>query len=80
MSSVKNPLEEKVSKLIKEVRSEIQAHGGDLELVKLENKKVVIKIFGACVGCPMARQTFNLGVENLIKEEIPEITEVEFIN
>jgi Fe-S cluster biogenesis protein NfuA len=37
---------------------------------------VSVKLTGACGGCPMAQQTLKMGIENYLKQEIPEVTEV----
>lgn len=78
-SANKNTFKEKIIKVLAEVRPHIQGHGGDLELVKAENGQVVIKIMGACLGCPMAAMTFNSGVEEMIKEQVPEVKKIKFI-
>lgn len=75
----KDNLQKKVAGVLESVRPQIQAHGGDLELMKIEGKKVTIKVSGACLGCPMAQQTFNEGVEGLIREEAPEVKEIKFV-
>lgn len=72
-------LEEKVSKVLEKIRPSIQNHGGDLELVKVQDNQVTIKILGACLGCPYAQATFSTGMEEMIKEEVPEIKKIKFI-
>lgn len=64
--------------VLAEVRPSIESHGGGLKLVSAKDGKVVIKISGACVGCPMAQATFGAGMEELIKEKVPEAKEIEF--
>lgn len=71
-------LEEKVGQVLKKIRPEIQAHGGDLKLIKVKNDQVTIKILGACLGCPMAQATFGKGMEEFIKEEVPEVKKIKF--
>lgn len=72
-------LEEKIAVVFKKIRPQIQAHGGDLELVSVKNNQVTIKILGACLGCPMAQATFGAGMEEFIKEEVPEVKKVKFV-
>ncbi|MFZ5365879.1 MAG: NifU family protein [Patescibacteria group bacterium] len=72
-------LKEKVSRALEKVRPQVQAHGGDLKLVGVKNGQVTIKILGACLGCPMAQATFGAGMEEFIKEEIPEVKKIKFI-
>ncbi len=62
---------------IEKVRPSLQADGGDIELVSVdEDGKVTVKLTGACHGCPMSQMTLKQGVETFLKKEIPEITEV----
>ncbi len=65
-----------VDQILQEYRPAIQADGGDIELIKVEDGKVYIKLKGACVGCPMSFFTVKLGLERLISERLTEITEV----
>ena len=59
-----------------EVRPSLQAHGGNIELVDVEDNKVYVKLTGGCQGCAGARATLKAGVEKIIREKYPEITEV----
>ena len=59
------------------MRPQLQADGGDLEFVSLDQDgKVFVKLTGACGGCPMATMTLKQGVERYLKDTIPEVTEV----
>lgn len=71
-------LKERVSASIEKVRPPLEADGGGIELVDvLEDEKVVlVKLTGACHGCPMSTMTIKGFVEQTIIEEIPEIKEV----
>ena len=72
-------LEEKISlvkKTIEKVRPYIQADGGDVEFVKLEDDIVYVKVHGACVGCLALDSTLKDGVEALILDEVEGIKEV----
>lgn len=73
--------EEKVNEMIGQIRPMLQGHGGDIELVCVEDDKTVkVKLQGACAGCPGARATLKQGVEKLMKERIPELKEVVAVN
>ncbi|HVP41301.1 MAG TPA: NifU family protein [Candidatus Krumholzibacteriaceae bacterium] len=72
-------LKEKVQKAISEIRPNLQADGGDIELVDIENGTVKVKLKGACAGCPMSTMTVKWGVENYLRKKIPEITKVETV-
>ena len=72
-------IEKKVQKALAEIRPQIQADGGDIELVAVENNVVKVRLQGACVGCPMSTLTLKQGVERLIKQKVPEIQSVEAV-
>jgi Fe-S cluster biogenesis protein NfuA len=71
--------EKKVQEALAEIRPQIQADGGDIELVAVENDTVKVRLRGACVGCPMSALTLKQGVERLIKAKVPEIQSVESV-
>jgi Fe-S cluster biogenesis protein NfuA len=71
--------EEKVQKALAEIRPQIQADGGDIELVAVEGDTVKVRLRGACVGCPMSALTLKQGVERMIKAKVPEIHAVEAV-
>jgi Fe-S cluster biogenesis protein NfuA len=71
-------LKEKVQKVIDTVRPNLQADGGDIELVDVTEDGVVkVKLQGACRGCPGAAMTLKAGVERLLKANVPEVKSVE---
>lgn len=70
-------MKEKVQKAIDMVRPGLQADGGDVELVDVSPEGVVkVKLTGACHGCPMSQMTLKMGIEKIIKQQVPEIKEV----
>ena len=70
-------MKEKVQKAIDLIRPGLQADGGDVELVDVSPDGVVkVKLTGACQGCPMSQMTLKMGIEKIIKSQIPEIKEV----
>jgi Fe-S cluster biogenesis protein NfuA len=72
---------EQVSELIDAIRPNLQGHGGDIELVSVEDDKTVkVKLQGACAGCPGAQMTLKQGVERLLKEKLPDVKEVVAVN
>lgn len=74
-------LQDKVKEIIEQVRPQLQADGGDIELVSVtDDGKVNVKLTGACGDCPMATMTLKMGVEAQLKEKIPEVTEVIQVN
>lgn len=66
--------EQKVVSVIDEIRPFIQADGGDIEFVNLDGNTVNVKLKGACAGCPGAQMTLKMGVEQRIREVVPDIT------
>ncbi len=70
-------IETRVQKALNEIRPQIQADGGDVELVAVEKTTVKVRLTGACAGCPMSAMTLKQGVERLIKQRVPEILKVE---
>jgi Fe-S cluster biogenesis protein NfuA len=74
-----NKMREKVEGALKEIRPSLQADGGDVELVGVENGIVKVRLTGACGGCPMSQMTLKQGIERYIKEAIPEISSVEAV-
>ncbi|MGD0274464.1 MAG: NifU family protein [Syntrophales bacterium] len=70
-------MKEKVQQALDRIRPNLQADGGDVELVDVSGDGVVkVKLVGACKGCPMSQMTLKNGIENYLKKEIPEVKEV----
>lgn len=72
-------LEMKVKAAIDEIRPQLQADGGDVELIAVENNIVKVRLVGHCAGCPMATMTLKQGIEAYVKKRIPEIVKVEAV-
>ncbi len=70
-------MREKVEAIINEIRPMLQADGGDIELVDVEDGVVKVRLRGACAGCPGAQTTLKVAVERRLKDQIPEILRVE---
>jgi Fe-S cluster biogenesis protein NfuA len=70
-------MKEKVEAALNKIRSSLQADGGNVELVEVTKDGVVkVKLTGACGCCPMSSMTLKMGIERIIKEEVPEVKEV----
>jgi Fe-S cluster biogenesis protein NfuA len=69
-------MKEKVEVALARIRPALQADGGDVELVGVEGGVVKLKLKGSCAGCPMSTMTLKLGIERVLKEQIPEVKEV----
>ena len=72
-------IKEKVEKALNDVRPSLQADGGDVELVDVENNILKVRLKGACAGCPMSQMTLKHGIERYLKKMIPEIVSVESV-
>jgi Fe-S cluster biogenesis protein NfuA len=69
-------MKDRVEVALSKVRPALQADGGDVELVDVTEGVVKLKLRGACAGCPMSTMTLKMGIERLLRQEIPEIKEV----
>jgi len=70
-------MKEKIQKALDKIRPMLQADGGDVELVDVEDGVVKVRLQGACAGCPMSQMTLKNGIEKILKKEIPEVKSVE---
>jgi len=69
-------MREKVEEVLNQIRPALLADGGDVELVDVSEGVVTLRLTGACGGCPMATVTLRQGIEQVLKEQVPEIKEV----
>jgi len=70
-------LEEKVKDIIENLRGALQSHGGDVELVGIdEDNTVNVRLQGACQGCPGAAMTMKMGIERILRDKVPEVKQV----
>jgi Fe-S cluster biogenesis protein NfuA len=68
---------EDVERALEDIRIPLQAHGGDVKLVAVEDDGTVkVQLTGACAGCPMAQMTIRHGVEARLKQEVPGVLQV----
>lgn len=73
-------MKEKVQQVIDEIRPNLQADGGDIELVDVTEDGVVkVRLRGACSGCPGAAMTLKMGVERVLKSRVPQVQRVESV-
>ncbi len=68
-----------VQQVIDKIRPSLQADGGDVELVEVEDGVVRVRLQGACAGCPMSQMTLKNGIEKMLKKELPEVQSVESV-
>ncbi len=69
-------MRDQVEKALSKIRPMLQRDGGNVELVDVEGSVVKVRLLGACHGCPMSQMTLKAGVERIIKQEVPSVTEV----
>ncbi len=74
-----DPKEDRVEKVIEELRPSLQADGGDIDFLGVDNGIVKVRLKGACAGCPMSTMTLKMGVERYLKKKIPEVKSVEAV-
>ena len=69
-------MRDKVEVVLSKIRPSLVADGGNVELVGVNNGTVKVKLTGTCAGCPMSTMTLKMGIERILKQDIPEIKEV----
>lgn len=70
-------MRKKIEAALDKIRPSLQADGGDVELIEVSPDGVVkVKLTGACGSCPMSQMTLKMGIEKLLKQEVPEVKEV----
>lgn len=73
-------MKEKIEQALAKIRPALQADGGDVELVEVGDDGVVkVRLKGACGGCPMSQMTLKMGIERILKKEVPEVKGVEAV-
>ncbi len=71
-------MRDRVEAALNEIRPALQADGGDIELVDVNDEEgsVSVRLMGACGTCPLATMTLRFGVEKVLREQVPEVKEV----
>ena len=69
-------MRDKVEEVLDKIRPSLIRDGGNVELIDVSDGVVKVKLTGACAGCPMSTMTLKMGIERILKQEIPEIKEV----
>ncbi len=73
-------IKEKIEAALDMVRPSLQADGGDVQLIDVDEDGVVkVKLQGACAGCPMSQMTLKMGIEKILKQKVPEVSRVESV-
>ena len=75
-------MQAEVERIIEIIRPAIQADEGDIDLVDVDESTgiVTVELFGACVTCPASTQTLKAGIERIMRDRVPGVTEVVEVN
>ncbi len=66
-----------VEEVLDKIRPALERDGGNVELVNVNEDGIVeVKLVGACAGCAMSQMTLKMGIEQILKQELPEVKEV----
>jgi len=70
-------MKDKIQAALDKIRVNLQADGGDVELVNVEQDGTVkVKLTGACGCCPMSQMTLKMGIEAALKKQVPGVKQV----
>jgi Fe-S cluster biogenesis protein NfuA len=73
-------LRERVEETLDMVRPQLRADGGGVDLVDVDDEGVVsVRLTGACGGCPMSTMTLKMGIERVLKKQVPEVKRVDAV-
>lgn len=73
-------MDEQIRNKLEELRSALQADGGDLEVASIDGSLVKLRLTGACGGCPHATMTIKNGIERILREQVDESITVERVD
>jgi Fe-S cluster biogenesis protein NfuA len=66
-------MKERIEAALEKIRPALQADGGDVELVEVNDGVVSVRLTGACGSCPMSTMTLKMGVERALRQAVPEV-------
>ena len=69
-------MRDKVEEVLNQIRPSLMMDGGNVELVDVNDGVVQVRLTGACGGCAMSTLTLKMGIERILKQEIPDVKEV----
>lgn len=77
VGSPTGPMADRIKKVLDEqINPAIASHGGFIDLVEVDGTEVYLEMSGGCQGCAMSRMTLRQGVERMVRQAVPEITEI----
>ena len=69
-------MRDKVEEVLNQIRPSLMMDGGNVELIDVNDGVVQVRLTGACAGCAMSTLTLKMGIERILKQEVPEVKEV----
>ena len=72
-------MKEKIENILEEIRPMLAMHAGNIEFVDYRDGIVKVRLLGTCHGCPLSQLTLKAGVEELLKQRMPGVREVEAV-
>ena len=76
----KNSLKERVEEALVSIGTALRRDGGGVELVDVDDEGVVfVRLIGACHGCPGATMTLKMGIERILRQQVPGVKSVEAV-
>jgi len=69
-------MKEQIEAVLEKVRPSLIGDGGNVELIDVKDGTVKVRLTGACAGCPMSAMTLKMGIEEILKTEVPGVQEV----
>lgn len=69
-------VEDRVREALELIRPAIQMDGGDIRLESVVDGTVTVQLLGVCESCPISPVTLKSGVERILRDRVPEVTEV----
>ncbi len=76
MSGAQMTVEDRVREALELIRPGIQMDGGDIELIGIREGTVTVRLLGTCEACPISPVTLKQGVERILQERVPGISQV----
>lgn len=74
-----SPLEIRIEQALEKVRPYLKSHGGDAELLSIEDGVVRLRMIGSCNGCPSSSLTLKQSIEKAIYEAAPDVRRIEAV-
>ncbi len=72
-------MREQIEEVINAIRPSLQADGGNIEFVGVDDGVVEVRLLGACAGCPFSQMTLSNFVEKILKEKVPGVKGVKSV-